>query len=77
MLRSRSGGIAIVTRSEFLKKRSGKDNTKLPFMTAKDLADSGLAGMWKDRKDIRSTAQFSRKLRDRLSKDRQPDCDSR
>jgi hypothetical protein len=52
----------------FLKKRNGKDNTKLPFMTAKDLADSGLAGTWKDRKDIRSTAQFSRKLRKRLSK---------
>jgi hypothetical protein len=58
----------IVTRSELLKKRRGKDNKKLPFMTAKDLVSSGLAGMWKDRKDIRSTAQFARELRERLSK---------
>jgi hypothetical protein len=57
-----------VTRSELLKKRRGRDNKKLPFMTAKDLTGSGLAGMWKDRKDIRSTAQFARELREGLSK---------
>ena len=67
-----------MTRSELLKKRRGRDNKNLPFMTAKDLADSGLAGMWKDRKDIRSTAQFAWELEKACQSDRrQLDCDSR
>src|SRR5437899_2545575 len=51
-----------VTRSEILKKRSAGGSWKLPVMTAKDLVNSGLAGIWKDRKDIRSTATFAREL---------------
>ena len=37
-------------------------------MTGKDLLESGLIGMWKDRKDIRSTVTFARELRMRASR---------
>ncbi|MGA2270496.1 MAG: hypothetical protein ABSH44_18640 [Bryobacteraceae bacterium] len=58
-----------MTRAELLKKRNGKGQSdQLPYMTARDLARSGLAGMWKDRKDIRSTSEFARELRERLSR---------
>ena len=34
-------------------------------MTAHDLLDSGLVGMWADRKDIADSSQFARRLRER------------
>jgi hypothetical protein len=40
---------------------------ELPFMTGRDLLESGLIGMWRNRKDIRSTATFARRLRMRAS----------
>jgi hypothetical protein len=33
-------------------------------MTAKDLLNSGLIGMWKDRTDIKDSAEYARKLRE-------------
>jgi hypothetical protein len=33
-------------------------------MTAKDLLESPLVGMWKDRTDIGNSAEFARKLRE-------------
>jgi hypothetical protein len=58
-----------VTRSQLLKKRNSEGGREeLPFMTANDLLRSGVAGMWKDRTDIRSTATFARRLREGLAK---------
>ena len=58
-----------MTRSQLLKRRNSEDGREeLPFMTAKDLLRSGVAGMWKDRTDIRGTATFARRLRERLAK---------
>lgn len=37
-------------------------------MTAEDLLNSGLVGMWKDRKDIGDSSEFARKLRARVEK---------
>lgn len=37
-------------------------------MTGKDLLESGLIGMWRKRKDIRSSTSFARRLRTRASK---------
>ncbi|MBI2060748.1 MAG: HTH domain-containing protein [Nitrospirae bacterium] len=36
--------------------------------TAFDLLNSGFVGMWADRKDIRSSAEFARQLRKRASR---------
>ena len=33
-------------------------------MTGKDLLESGLIGMWKDRTDIGDSAEYARKLRE-------------
>ena len=33
-------------------------------MTAKDLLESGLAGIWKDRDDIKDSLAYARKLRE-------------
>ena len=53
-----------MTHSQLLKKRNSEGGLEeLPFMTAEDLLRSGVAGMWKDRTDIRSTATFARRPR--------------
>lgn len=60
-----------MTRPELLKERSGLGNRKgLPCLTARDLLDSGIVGMWKDRKDIGASPAYARQLRERLSKRR-------
>ncbi|MEK7398967.1 MAG: hypothetical protein AAB116_18690 [Candidatus Poribacteria bacterium] len=33
-------------------------------LTAKDLLDSGLAGIWKDRDDIKDSTAYTRQLRE-------------
>ena len=35
-------------------------------MTARDLLNSGLIGMWKDRKDIKDNHEFARQLREHV-----------
>ena len=40
---------------------------ELPCMTGKDLLESGLIGIWKKRRDIRSSTAFARRLRVRAS----------
>ncbi len=37
-----------------------------PVMTARDLLDSGLVGIWKDRTDIGDTRAFAAELRKRV-----------
>jgi len=37
-------------------------------LTARALLNSGIVGMWKDRKDIKDSAQYARKLRERGQK---------
>jgi hypothetical protein len=60
-----------MTRSELLKERSSPGPRKsLPCLTARELLDSGIVGMWKDRKDIGSSSAYARQLRERLSKRR-------
>jgi hypothetical protein len=44
------------------------DGQEPPLMTGKDLLESGLIGMWRKRKDIRSSTSFARRLRTRVSK---------
>jgi len=36
-------------------------------ITAKALLESGLVGLWEDRKDISSSSRFARRLRNQLS----------
>ncbi len=55
--------IAIVHCTEQLKEF--RRNQGRIQMTAKSLLESGLVGMWKDRKDIGDSAEFARKLRER------------
>jgi hypothetical protein len=39
-------------------------------MTAKDLLESGLVGMWKDRDDIKDSAAYARELREQAQRRR-------
>ncbi len=39
------------------------DKTQKKYMTAKDLLNSGLAGLWKDR-DIKDSVAYARELRE-------------
>lgn len=39
-------------------------------MTARDLLNSGLVGMWADREDIGDSSEFARKLREKAQKRR-------
>lgn len=43
--------------------RASQKKTGKKFMTGKDLLESGLAGLWKDRKDIGDSLEYARKLR--------------
>jgi hypothetical protein len=64
---------APVTRSQLLKERANLGGRKeLPSLTAKELLESGVVGMWKDRRDIRAGSAFARELRERLSRRRLP-----
>jgi hypothetical protein len=40
------------------------------YMTVKDLLESGLVGIWKDRKDIKDSAVYARKLREQAQRRR-------
>lgn len=40
------------------------DKPQKRFMTAKDLLNSGLVGMWKDRDDIKDSTVYARQLRE-------------
>ena len=40
------------------------ESSQKKFMTAKDLLESGLAGIWKDRDDIKDSVAYARKLRE-------------
>ena len=40
------------------------------YMTVKDLLDSGLVGIWKDRDDIKDSTAYARKLRKQAQKRR-------
>jgi hypothetical protein len=39
-----------------------------PYPTARQLLDSGLIGLWEDRKDIDDTAGYARRLREQVQK---------
>ena len=36
-----------------------------PFMTGQDILDSGIIGMWADRKDIDDSVEFAHQLREK------------
>ena len=42
-----------------------KDESDKPFLTAKDLLDSDVIGMWEDRDDIESSTEYARLLRNK------------
>ena len=46
------------------------EKPELRGMTAADLLNSGLVGLWADRKDIGDSSEFARKLRARVEKRR-------
>jgi hypothetical protein len=45
-----------------------------PRLTARQLRDSGLIGLWKDRQDIQDSASYARDLREKAQ--RRPGLDS-
>ena len=51
-------GVEMIVRGEFAK----------PRMTARQLRSSELIGMWKSRRDIRNSATYARRLRDRAQR---------
>ncbi len=50
------------TKQEGGRQEEEKQQQKKPY-TARDLLNSGLVGLWKDRDDIGDTLEFARKLR--------------
>jgi len=40
------------------------------YMTVKDLLESGLVGLWKDRDDIKDNAVYARQLREQVQRRR-------
>ena len=44
---------------------STSDKSKRPRLTAKQLLDSGLIGLWQDRQDISDSAAYARQLREK------------
>ncbi len=39
-----------------------------PWPTARDLLESGLVGMWKDRQDIEDSSAYARRLREKAQR---------
>ncbi|MDD3148772.1 MAG: hypothetical protein PHD82_15865 [Candidatus Riflebacteria bacterium] len=52
-------------------KKSNTDKPETATMTVEELLNSGLVGIWKDRKDIKDNVKFARELREKawISKD--------
>jgi len=48
--------------------RTEPNESELKYMTAEDLLESGLFGLWKNRKDIGDSREFARTLRERAQK---------
>lgn len=51
-------GLEVIVLPDVAERRPGKG------LTARELLESGLVGMWKDRADIADTGQFARTLRE-------------
>jgi hypothetical protein len=47
---------------------SPANKQKKPHLTARQLLDSGLVGIWKDREDILDSADFARQLREQAQR---------
>lgn len=43
---------------------------KRPYLTARALLNSGLIGLWKNRRDIKDSANFARKIREKAQRRR-------
>lgn len=52
-------------RIELIVQSESSAKKEKPYMTVKQLLNSGLVGLWKDRKDIKDGATFARKLREK------------
>ena len=48
----------------YLRHRTAAEPQKPEMLTALDLAQSGLVGLWADRQDIGDTLDYARRLRD-------------
>ncbi|MBM4032957.1 MAG: hypothetical protein FJ291_14380 [Planctomycetes bacterium] len=46
----------------------GRGDPSKPMMTARDLLNSGLVGIWKDRTDIGDSLEFAAELRKRVQR---------
>ena len=51
-------------RIELIVQSESSAKKEKPYMTVKQLLNSGLVGLWKDRKDIKDGATFALKLRE-------------
>lgn len=47
---------------------AGREGKAKPPLTARQLLDSGLVGMWKDREDIDDNLAYARRLRERAQR---------
>jgi len=52
-------------RIELIVQSESSAKKKKPYATVKQLLNSDLVGLWKDRKDIKDSAVFARKLREK------------
>ena len=59
--------MAIKSNSKRLAPADSTGSERRPYMTGQDLLDSGLIGIWKHRRDIRSSVSFARMLRRQAS----------
>ena len=61
-----------VKRGEHVKVTVEAESIQPPrrHMTARDLLDSGLVGMWADREDIGDSLEFARQLREKMQRRR-------
>ncbi len=53
-----------VVAQEWIEADRERRRSAVPYMTANDLLNSGLVGLWKDRDDIGDSVEFARKLRE-------------
>jgi hypothetical protein len=51
-------------RVEMILLSESSETLKRPALTARDLLQSGLIGLWKDREDIKDSASYARALRE-------------
>jgi hypothetical protein len=49
-------------------RRQQSEKPKRPRLTARQLLNSGLIGLWKDRQDITDSASYARQLREQAQR---------